>query len=213
MRKRFYHERVCSCAPKEGMVFLTAKLLKDIVNREIHPIRCAATCGRKAQKGLLLSNLCAEAHHPMWALKILYFVLDTIHDKDYDDWVEEYLNPEWVKLRDVISNGICEVIGKRIDDLHRQCGLYDAKGMDSWEYQAGDGWYDYLSYVKYDNEWLRIREEYIEMREEAMSQQRTERIFKEGQGELPPKGQDFFYYWEDLDPTLQDLYFVIDDWS
>ena len=104
MRKRFYHERVCSCAPKEGMVFLTAKLLKDIVNREIHPIRCAATCGRKAQKGLLLSNLCAEAHHPMWALKILYFVLDTIHYKDYDDWVEEYLNPEWVKLKDVISN-------------------------------------------------------------------------------------------------------------
>jgi hypothetical protein len=86
------------------MVFLTAKLLKDIVNREIHPIRCAATCGRKAQKGLLLSDLCTEAHHPMWALKILYFVLDTIHNKDYDDWVEEYLNPEWVKLKDVISN-------------------------------------------------------------------------------------------------------------
>lgn len=36
---------------------------------------------------------------------------------------------------------------------------------------------------------------------------------KEGMVFLTAKGQDFFYYWEDYDPTLQDLYFVIDDWS
>jgi hypothetical protein len=30
---------------------------------------------------------------------------------------------------------------------------------------------------------------------------------------LPPQAQDFFYYWEDFDPTEQDLYFKIDDWD
>lgn len=213
MRKRFRHFRVCNCSPTQGIVYLDAKLLRDIVNREIHPIRCASTCGQKALKGLYLGDLCAEARHPKWALQIWWFVIDLIHDKDYEDWINVWFNPRYVSLSDVISNGLCEILGRRIDDLTRRCGWGQPKGMDSCEYQAGDGWYDTFSYEKYDNEWLQLREEYVQMRNEALAEQATERLFREGQGELPPCAQDFFYYWQDFDPTTQDLYFKIDDWD
>lgn len=214
VRKRFYHQRVCSSSPDKGVTYLDAKMLKDIVNRGIHPIRCASTCARKAQKGLLLGDLCAEAHHPMWALKIWFFVLDQIHNKDYDDWLYEWFNDKYVRLQDVISDGICEIIGRRIDEVERRLGLADAQGRDSWEYRAGDGWYDYFRYEKFDYYWDDWRDYYLELRNEAMSRQKTERLFRQGQGELPPQGQDFFDYWNDCDPmTQEDYYFNIDDWD
>ena len=213
MRKRFRHVRVCNCSPTQGVTYLDARLLRDIVNRTIHPIRCASTCGQKALKGLYLGDLCAEAHHPGWALTVWLFVISEIHRKDYEDWVNVEFNPRYVSFRDVISDGLCEILGKRIDDLNRRYGLDQPAGRNCWAYWAGDGWYNSFSYEKFDNEWERIREEYLQMRNEAVARQATERLFREGQGELPPCAQDFYDYWEDFDPTVQDLYFKIDDWD
>lgn len=213
MRKRFHHFRVCSCSPTDGVVFMDTQMLRDIVNREIHPIRCASTCGRKAQKGLVLGDLCAEAHHPLWAIRIWGFVIEQIHDKDYDDWVDVWFNTRYVRLQDVISNGLCEILGRRIDDVERRLGLAQPEGRDCYEYWAGDFWYDSFSYEKYDYDWDAQRDHFLQMRDEAMARQATDRLFREGQGELPPCAQDFFYYWEDFDPTAQDLYYKIDDWD
>jgi len=155
MRRRFHDFRVCSCSPVEGMTFMDAPTLKALVYREIHPIRCASTCGRKAQKALYLGDLLVEAHHPMWAWDIWEWTIGEIHDKDYDDWIGVWFNPKYVSYNDVISNGICEILGKRIDDVRN----------------------------------------------------------REGQGDLPPQAQDFFYYWDDFDPLEQNLYFKVDDWD
>lgn len=196
------------------MTHLEARLLKDLVNREIRPIRCASTCARKAQKGLYLGNLCAEAHHPMWALKIWKFTLSQIHTKDYDDWIDVCFNTKYVRLRDVISDGICEIIGSRIDVVERSMGLSDARGRDSWEYWAGDGWYNSFFYEKYDSDWDSVRDTYIEMRNEAIELQHLNRFFHEVQGEVPVMAQNFFDYWNDYDPaTQEDFYFKIDDWD
>ncbi len=212
--KRRIPYRVCRCLPNGVVTHLEARLLKDLVNREIHPIRCASTCARKAQKGLYLGNLCADAHHPMWALKIWKFTLSQIHSKDYDDWIDVWFNTKYVHLRDVISDGICEIIGKRIDFVERSLGLSDAQGRDSWEYWAGDGFYDSLFYEKYDSDWDSVRDFYIEMRNEAVEFQHFERFFHMVLGELPPMAQNFFDYWSDYDPTIQeDFYFKIDDWD
>lgn len=192
---------------------MNAETLRGIVNREIHPIRCASSCGRKAQKGLTLGDLCVEAHHPRWALKIWQLVIEAIHDKDYEDWIGVWFNPEYVSLSDVISDGICEIIGRRVDDLNRRCGWYDAHDTDSCEYWAGDGWYDSFNCDKYDYDWLEQRQRWIALRSTAINEQATARIFREGQGELPPQAQDFFHYWADFDPTKQDLNFKIDDWD
>lgn len=200
--------------PNGVLTHLEAHILKDLVNRTIHPIRCASTCGHKAQKGLYLGDLCAEAHHPMWALKIWKFTLAQIHDKDYEDWGDVWFNTKYVRLRDVISDGICEIIGRRIDDVERALGLSKAQGRDSWEYWAGDGWYSSFSYEKYDSDWNRMREYYIEMRNEAIARQCTERLYHEAQGDQPPQAQNFFDYWNDYDPYSQeDYYFKIDDWD
>lgn len=213
MRRRIPY-RVCRCMLNGVVTHLEARLLKDLVNREIHPIRCASTCARMAQKGLYLGNLCAEAHHPMWALKIWKFTLSQIHSKDYDDWIDVWFNTKYVRLRDVISDGICEIIGSRIDDIEQKLGQSVPQGRDSWKYWAGDGWYNSLFYEKYDSDWDSVRDFYIEMRNEAVEFQHLERFFHEVLGEVPPMAQNFFDYWSDYDPTTQeDLYFKIDDWD
>ncbi len=214
MRKRFKDFYVCSCSPEKGVTYLDAGLLKDIVNRGIHPIRCASTCGYKAQRGLLLGDLCVEANHLRWALKIWKFTLEQIHNKDYDDWIDVYFNEKYVRLEDVISPGLCEIIGRRIDVVERRLRISDAKGRDSWEFRAGDGWYDSFIAEKYEcvSSWEDIREKYIRMRDEALKAQNTEKIFREGQCEMP-QPQDYFDYWNEYDPTKEDLYFQIDDWD
>lgn len=213
MRRRIPY-RACRCMPNGVVTHLEARLLKELVDREIHPIRCASTCARKAQKGLYLGSLCAEAHHPMWALKIWKFTLSQIHSKDYDDWIDVWFNTKYVRLRNVISDGICEVIGRCIDDIERTLGLSDAHGRDSWEYWAGDGWYDSLFYEKYDSDWDSVRDYYIEMRNEALEYQHSERLLYELQGEQPPQAQNFFDYWNDYNPLNQeDFYFEVDDWD
>lgn len=215
MRKRFFHCRLCSCSPEKGVIYLDARMLQDIVNRGIHSIRCASTCAHKAHRGLYLGKLCAEAHHPWWALKIWKFTLDQIHAKDWDDWLYVTFNPEYVRLQDVISDGICEIIGRHIDDLERQCGLSDAHGRDSWEYLAGDGWYDYFRSEKYHYgiDWEEWRDEIMSWRSELLANQQAARIFREGQGNLPPSSQNFFDYWTDCDSDAEDLNFKIDDWD
>lgn len=213
MRRRIPY-RACRCMPNGVVTHLEAQLLKELVDREILPIRCASTCARKAQKGLYLGSLCAEAHHPMWALKIWKFTLSQIHSKDYDDWIDVWFNTKYVRLRDVISDGICEVIGRCIDDIERTLGLSDAHGRDSWEYWAGDGWYDSLFYEKYDSDWDSVRDYYIEMRNAALEYQHSERLFYELLGEQPPQAQNFFDYWNDYNPLNQeDFYFEVDDWD
>ena len=195
-------------------MFLDVKILKDIVNRGIHAIRCASTCAHKAHRGLLLGDLCAEAHHPLWALKIWKFTLKQIHNKDYDDWIDVWFNTKYVRLQDVISEGICEIIGRRIDVVERSVGLSDAHGRDSWEFRAGEGWYNDFRYEKYEFNWEELREEWIKERDEAIERKERERIFREGQNELVPQPQDFFDYWGDYDPTVhEDLLSKIDDWD
>ena len=61
MRSRIPY-RVCSCMPNGVVTHLEARLLKDLVNREIHPIRCAESCKRKFQKGSRIGDLCADQH-------------------------------------------------------------------------------------------------------------------------------------------------------
>ena len=214
MRKHFSQEWVCRSMPSRGVVYLEAKTLKDIVDKGMQPISSASTCAQMAQEGLSLGNLCAEAGHPMWALKVWKFTLGEIHAKDYDDWIDVYFNTEYVRLKDVISDGVCEVIGRRIDDVERIVGLSDAHGRDSWEYRAGDGWYNDLWYEKYDFDWEEMRESYVEMRDEALERQQREQLFLDAQHEQVPQPQDFFDHWNDYTPVVQeDLHFKIDDWD
>lgn len=214
MRRRFKDVRVCCCTPDKGVMYLNAKMLQSIVDVSIHPMRCASTTGRMAQKGLLIGDLCMEARHPLWALKVWRLTLSLIHAKDYDDWCDVWFNTKYVRLGDVIADGWCEVIGRRIDEAERRLGLSDAKGRESWEYRAGDGWYDSLYYEKYDACWDDWRDDYVTMRNEAVERQQRERLWYEALGWQPPQAQDFFCYWGDYDPAGEEDYnFMVDDWD
>ena len=193
---------------------MEARTLRAIVEKGVRPIKCAASCAYKAQKGLTLGDLCAEAGHLMWALKVWKYTIGEIHAKDYDDWIDVSFHTEYVRLRDVISDGVCEVIGRRIDDVERRLGLSNAKGRNSWEYWAGDGWYDMMWYEKYDCDWDSEREDFIRQRDEAVECRQREQLFQEAQSEYAAQPQDFFDYWNDYNPVLQeDLGGKVDDWD
>ena len=103
---------------------LEARLLKDLVNREIHPIRCAATCKQKYMKGMRIGDLCAETGHFGWARKVWQFTADLIESKDYDDWRYVWFDNNRVSLRDVISETECELLYRRCSDLWRALGFH-----------------------------------------------------------------------------------------
>lgn len=205
---------MCRCTPNEGIKQLETRLLVQMVNHDVHAIRCAEYGGQKAQIALRIGRLCKETGHEWWAVRLWKFAIGEIHDKDYNDWIDVWFNNRYVSLRDVISDGSCEVLGRCIDEVNRRRGWEQAGKFDSWEYWAGDGWYDGFRQEKFDSDWNSQREHYIRLRDEAVHRQATERLFREGQGETPPQAQNFFHYWEeDSDFLCQELFFKVDDWD
>ena len=122
--------------PNGVVTHLEARLLKDLVNREIHPIRCAESCKRKFQKAMYLGDLCAETGHFWWARKIWRFTASLIEDKDYDDWRYVWFDNNRVRLRDVISETECELLDRRCSQLWRALG-----------YPEYDWWDDRVEYL------------------------------------------------------------------
>ena len=200
-RKRIPY-RVCSCKPDGVVTHLEARLLKELVNREIHPIRCAESCKRKFQKGMYIGDLCAETGHFWWALKIWRFVAGLIEDKDYEDWRYVRFDNRRVSLRDVISETECELLYRRCSQLWRALGFpqYDWWD-DKMEYLTstyyGTTYYD-LYVDKFDAYYEQVFGEWEEDMEEAEAEQETWQIFRDAQGDsLPPCSQDFWEYWHD----------------
>ena len=83
MRRKIPY-RVCNCTPDGVITHLEARLLKDIVNQAIHPIRCAASCKWKYMRGMRIGDLCAETGHFLWALKVWSLTASLIESKDID---------------------------------------------------------------------------------------------------------------------------------
>lgn len=108
--------------PNGVVKHLETRLLKEIVNRAIHPIRCAESCKRKYQKGLRIGDLCAETGHFWWALKVWRMTAKLIENKDWDDWIDVPFHTEWVSLSDVISETEYELLLKRCGDMLQALG-------------------------------------------------------------------------------------------
>lgn len=144
-RKRIPY-RVCSSTPTGVVTHLEARLLRQMVNREIHPIRCAESCRRKRQKAQRLGDLCAETGHFLWAMKVWYFGLRTICHKDYDDWRCVHFNTDVVTLSDVISEEDATILGRRIDRLWRHLGHPE----QAYYARIATAEYDFLYLEKYD---------------------------------------------------------------
>jgi len=213
MRRRIPY-RVCSCMPNGVVTHLEARLLKDLVNREIHPIRCAESCKQKFKKGMRIGDLCAETGHFVWAIKVWGHTASLIEDKDIDDWMDVWFDNKRVRLTDVISETEYEVL------IRRCCDLYQALGFpeDYWwnpymERIASETFgtsYHYLFGEKYDSNWYpdQLQMEWDAEWEACRQAQETEMMFREGQGDnLPPCSQDFTEYWHD-GPHREDFSFL-----
>lgn len=195
--------------PNGAVTHLEARLLKDLVNREIHPIRCAESCKRKFSKGSRIGDLCAETGHFGWALKVWSLTESLISNKDWDDWRYVWFNPARVKLTDVISETECELLSKRRSDLWRALGFPEEAWWDMRrERMARDtfgSYYTLLWLDKFDYDPVEWTEEWKEGMREVRDAQNTELLFREGQCDYqPPSSQDFFEYWHE-GPHVEDF--------
>lgn len=204
--------RVCRCLPSGVVTHLEARLLKEIVSREIHPIRCAASCKRKYLKGMRLGDLCAETGHFGWARRIWLFTSGLIEWKDYMDWRYVHFDNNRVRLRDVISEAECESLERRCSQLWRALGHpeYDWWN-DKVEYltsKYNGTTYDFLYSEKFSEYYDKPIGKWEEDMEKAEAEQETRQIFRDGQGDdLPPCSQDFTAYWHD-GPHAEDFSFL-----
>lgn len=183
--------RVCRCLPNGVVTHLEARLLKELVNREVHPIRCAESCKRKFMKGARLGDLCAETGHFWWAMKVWRYTAMLIEDKDYEDWCDVWFDNERVRLRDVISETECELLSRRCSDLWRALGFPEYAWWDEeWEQLASKyfGTYYYALFAyKYDGYYDETPAEYEAEIKALMKVQETATLFRDGQGDWQPQ--------------------------
>jgi len=175
-RKQTY--RVCRCTSEGCIVHLEARLLHDLVNHEIHPLRCAESCRRKGQIALRLGDLCAEAGHAWWAMKVWQLGRRLIEYKDYDDWIYVWFNTEYVRLSYVVSEDLCIDLGRRIDNLWRKMGHPEM----AWNEDSARAGYDSLWYEKFDFDRTEIDACLDEEERAYEAQKETEAIFQDGLG-------------------------------
>lgn len=186
MRKRISY-RVCNCLPNGVVTHLEARLLKELVNREIHPIRCAASCKRKFQKGMYIGDLCAETGHFAWALKVWSYTANLIENKDFDDWIYVWFDNERVRLTDVISETEYELLIRRCGDLYKALGFpEDFWWSEDKERIASETFgssYHYLFGEKYDSNWYpdEFQMEWDAEMDAYIREQETAMIFQDGQ--------------------------------
>jgi hypothetical protein len=180
--------------PDGSVVHLEARLLREMINREIHSVRCAKNCRWKGQKALRLGDLCAGCGHPWWAMKVWNLGRWLIEDQDYDEWRYVWFNPRYVRLSDVVSEDLCLELGRRIDNLWRSMGHPE---MARYEQSACMA-YEWLWLEKYDYSRQEIDDECNAMLSELSSQQATELLFRDGGGYTQ---EDFFaYFGEEQEP-------------
>lgn len=213
MRRRIPY-RVCRCLPNGIVTHLEARLLRELVNREIHPIRCAESCKRKFMKGMRLGDLCAETGHFHWALKVWELTERLIDSKDWDDWINVHFNPKWYNLTDVISETECELLIKRCCDLRKALGYpkeywwSDKKEHYSKRY-FGQQYYFLFAEKNYGYYFFEDPEEYEEEMRALRNWYKTEELYHEGMTDyLPPGSQSYTEYWHD-----NNRHRIIDDLS
>lgn len=196
--------------PNGVVTHLEARLLKDLVNREIHPIRCAESCKRKFQKGSRIGDLCAETGHFWWAMRVWELTERLIANKDWDDWRYVWFDNNRVRLRDVISETECELLSRRRSDLWRALGFPEyAWWTPEWDRLASDTFGTYYTDLwldKFDFDPVSCTEEWDSAMRDISAEQETEVLFREGQSDSQPLcAQDFFDYWGDGTQTEDSL--------
>lgn len=192
---------VCRCTPEQGVTHLDVRLLRQLLNREIHPIRCAHNLRRKAQKARILGELCVGANHPALAIKIWAFTENLIVNYD-DQWLDNnwYYNPQWNTLDNLMAEEEAKDLGRRIDEQYRKMGHPDEGGYEDYaiahyfwtKYYRKPEYYDFLK-------------EYRVYLEEVRQRQATESLFNEGQTEWQPACSQYFFTWFGEDEEEENL--------
>ena len=207
MRRRIPY-RVCSCTPQGRVTHLEARLLRQLVNREIHPIRCAGSCRQKAMKAMRIGDLCAEAGHFLWARQVWCLGISEICGKDYREWRDVWFNTRLVRLADVVAEEEALMLGHRADSLWRALGHPEMVGYAASVLCE----YDWLWYEKYNydrNGWADRCQPAFEALER---QQAADSLFREGQSDWqPPCSQDFFGHFQDIAPVKEEFSWIYGD--
>ena len=182
---------VCRCMPEQGVKHLEVKVLRQLLNREIHPIRCAWSLRRKAQKARILGDLCAGANHPEMAIKIWVTVEEMIINED-DRWLDEerVFDIRLYTLDSLMAEEEALDLGRQADELYRKLGHPEWAGYEDYA-RAHYYWTKY--YRKQDcYDWLKENRAYLSS---ALERKNAEDTFNEGLPDWQPESTKDFFAW------------------
>jgi len=173
---------VCRCTPVQGITHINVRLLLQLLNREVHPIKCAWNNRRKAQKAQILGDLCVNSNHPELAIKIWAFVENLLIIQDYR-WFKSHwaYNPEWMNLSSLMAEPEALELGRRIDQLYLKMKHPEYVGYEDY---AKNHFYWTKYYSKPDYyDWLKETKCYME---EIRKQKAAENMFNDGNTDYNP---------------------------
>lgn len=116
MMNRKNSQWVCSCTPRQGIVSMDAKLLHQLVDRQLRTIGRTEHPRIRAQRALWLGDLCEKAGFPMMAFDIWRDGMCDLYGADYE-WVYTPINTRLFRFNNLVSMEEAREMGRRIDRM------------------------------------------------------------------------------------------------
>lgn len=118
---------MCRCTPQRGIVAMDAKLLTEMVEKELGCISVTPNLRRAATQAMMLGDICYASGHTAMAIGVWREAYDMVRYED-SQWVYIPLNTRLFRLDDVVSKDEACALGRRIDRAFKAVGLGELAG-------------------------------------------------------------------------------------
>ena len=134
--------RVCSCTPQGDVRTMDVKVLNQLVREQKDRIAREQNPRKMAQRAIELGDVCMAAGCPMRAIQVWRAAALRLEAMDYR-WVDEPINPAFVRFDDLVSAKEARTLGRRIDKVwhllgHPEMATWSRRMKHSYE----DMWFD-----------------------------------------------------------------------
>lgn len=113
--------RVCSSTPKGDVRTTDTQVLKQLISEQQAAIAREPNTRKMAQRALELGDLCLSSGCPMKAIQVWRDAALRLGERDCF-WVDEPINPDFVRFDDLVSAKEARTLGRRIDRVWRLLG-------------------------------------------------------------------------------------------
>lgn len=148
MARQKCYVRVCRCTPKGDIRTMDVRVLNQLVEDQEAAIAREPNTRKMAQRALELGDVCMAAGCPMKAIQVWRTAALRLEAMDYF-WVDEPINPHFVRFDDLVSAKEARALGRRIDKVwhlmgHPEMATWSRRMKRAYENMWFDKYYEAL---------------------------------------------------------------------